>query len=140
MSKIKTSISFGIVTLALMAHVGLGFSQTIHSSSPLQLDTPPPEKCENGTCPQNTSTSPCGPRGCGGGGGGGLFRNAAGGGGGLFKNALGGRIGQGLGGGLGQGLGGMLGQGLGGIMQKLFSGLNPQMIMQMLTGLMMGKN
>ena len=134
MSKIKMSISFGIATLVLMANVGVGFSLPSHSKLPLKLETPPPEQCENGTCSQNTSTgnsicgpggcsnsaasSPCGPGGCGSGRGGG----------------------QGLGGGLGQGLGGGLGQGLGGIMQKLFSGFNPQMIMQMLTGLMGGKN
>ena len=158
MSKIKMSISFGIATLVLMANVGVGFSLPSHSKLPLKLETPPPEQCENGTCSQNTSTgnsicgpggcsnsaasSPCGPGGCGSGRGGG---QGLGGGlgqglGGGLGQGLGGGLGQGLGGGLGQGLGGGLGQGLGGIMQKLFSGFNPQMIMQMLTGLMGGKN
>ena len=132
MSKIKMSISFGIATLVLMANVGVGFS-TPHSSL-LTLDTPPPRRCESGQCSQDTSPSPsqCGPGGCGN-----SVANSPCGAGGCG----GGRGGQGLGGGrLGQGLGGGLGQGLGGIMQKLFSGFNPQMIMQMLTGLMGGKN
>ena len=140
MSKIKMSISFGIATLVLMANVGVGFS-TPHSSL-LTLDTPPPRRCESGQCSQDTSPSPsqCGPTGCGNS----VANSPCGGPGGCSGvgggQGLGGRLGQGLGGGLGQGLGGGLGQGLGGIMQKLFSGFNPQMIMQMLTGLMGGKN